>query len=267
MQTLCKPDSTEGPMSNSISAHEPVFRFPKRRMVERNLIDQSRYDALKTKLQASLAREQALRDEKRDLSQRHMMLAQEFEHRVTNGLQLIASALLLQSPTMTTPEASIQLSIAASRIDALGSVHHRLHLLNQPAKVEFKQCLIGLCDDLSGLLFQNRTDYAIVVEGTKVEIPSSLASPLGLIATELITNSVKHANGNITVRIEKVALDTYSLSVLDDGPGLPAGYEAAKSKGLGMKLILRFVKQIGGDLQIIPRDGDHRMCFTVTFCQ
>jgi len=254
-------------MTNSISAHKPVFRFPERRMFKRNLIDYRRYDALEIELKASLAREQALRDEKHDLSQRQSMLAQEFEHRVTNGLQLIASTLLLQSRTMTTPEASVQLSIAARRIDALGSIHHRLHLLNQPAKVEFKQYLIGLCEDLSGLLFQNRTDYAIVVEGTKVEIASSLASPLALIATELITNAVKHANGNITVRTEKVGLDTYSLSVLDDGPGLPDGYDAAKSKRLGMKLILRFVKQIGGNLQIIPRDGGHKTRFTVTFCQ
>ena len=77
--------------------------------------------------------------------------------------------------------------------------------------------------------------------------------------------SVKHATGNITVRIEKTALDTYSLSVLDDGPGLPVGFEAAKSKGLGTKLILRFVNQIGGDLQIIPRDDSNRACFTVSF--
>jgi len=247
-------------MSSSIAGREPLFRFPGRQTVERQPFDQSRYDALVSELQASLAREQALRDEKRDLSQRQVMLAQEFEHRVTNGLQLIASALLLQSRTITTPEASIELSIAARRIDALGSVHQRLHLLDQPAKVEFKQCLIGLCDDLSGLLFQSRTDHAIVVEGTKVEIPSSLASPLGLIATELITNSVKHANGNITVRIEKTALNTYSLSVLDDGPGLPAGYEPPKSKGLGMKLVLCLVKQIGGDLQVISRDDRHSAC-------
>ena len=254
-------------MSNSISAREPVFRFPKWRTAERNTIDQARYDTLAAELQASLARENASRKEKHDLSRRQEMLAQEFEHRVANGLQLIESVLVLQSRTMTTPEASMQLTIAARRIDALGSVHHRLHLLSQPAKVEFKQCLIGLCDDLSGLLLQDPADHAIVVEGTKVEIPSPLASPLGLIATELITNSVKHANGNITVRIEKTAFDTYSLSVLDDGPGLPAGFEVAKSKGLGMKLIRRFVKQIGGDLEIIPRDDGHRTCFTVTFCR
>jgi len=253
-------------MSSSLTAREPVFRLPRWRTVERNLIDRRRYDALAVELQKSLAREDALRKEKDDLSQRQVMLAQEFEHRVANGFQLIASVLLLQSRTMTTPEASIQLSVAARRIDALGSVHHRLHLLSQSAKVEFKQCLIGLCDDLSGLLFQNRADHAIVVEGTKVEIPSSLASPLGLIATELITNSVKHAHGDITVRLETTAPGAYSLSVLDDGPGLPAGFEVTKSKGLGMKLILRFVKQIGGDLQIIPRSDGRRACFTVTFC-
>jgi two-component sensor histidine kinase len=257
----------EGPMSNSIYAREPLFRFPKWRTVEGNLIDRRQYDALATRLQASLAREDVLRDEKSDLLQRQAMLTQEFEHRVTNGLHLIASLLSLQSQTMGTPEARIQLCIAARRVVALGTVHHRLHLLDQPANVELKEFLIGLCDDLSDLLFQNRTDHAIVVEGPKVEISSSLASALGLITNELITNSAKHANGNITVRIEQSALDTYSLSVLDDGPGLPAGFEVAKSKGLGMKIILRFVKQIGGDLQIIPRDDGHRTCFTVTFCQ
>ena len=220
-------------MSNSIFAREPIFRFPQWRTAEHNTIDQKQYDALASELQASLSREEALRDEKRKLSQRQGILAQELEHRVANGLQLIASSLVLQSRAMTTAEASVQLGVAARRIHALGSVHHRLLLLNQPAKVEFRQYLIALCDDLAGLLFQSRTDHAIVVEGTKVEIPSSLANPLGLIATELITNSVKHANGNITVRIEKTALDAYSMSVLDDGPGPPLDLRLPKAKGWG----------------------------------
>jgi two-component sensor histidine kinase len=252
-------------MSNSISAREPGFPFPKWLTVDRNLIDQTQYNALAAKLQASLAREDALRDEKSEQLQRQAMLAHEFEHRVTNGLQLIASLLALQSRTMATPEARTQLSIAARRVVALGTVHYRLHLLDQPANVEFKGFLIALCDDLSDLLFQNRTDHAIVVEGTKAEIPSSLASALGLITNELITNSVKHANGNITVRLEQSGPGTYSLSVLDDGPGLPAGFEADKSKGLGMKLVLWLVKQIGGDLHINRRCDGHRACLAVTF--
>jgi two-component sensor histidine kinase len=160
------------------------------------------------------------------------MLAQEFEHRVSNGLHLIAGLLSMQSRTATTPEACVQLTNAARRVVALGRVHHRLHIIDQMENVEFKTFLIDLCDDLSGLLFQDRTDHSIVVEGAKAEIPSSLASPLGLIANELITNSVKYASGDITVRMEKTAPTRHLLSVLDDGPGLPAGFDAAKEPGV-----------------------------------
>jgi len=265
MHTLCKYGGTEGPMSTLISSPEPVFQFPRSQAVEPDTIDRRRYDALAAELQAALAREDAFRDEKSDLLQRHVMLAQEFEHRVSNGLQLIASLLSAQSRAMPTPEASTQLSIAARRVVALGAVHRRLHDCNQLANVEFNEFLVGLCDDLSDLLFQKRTDHAVVVQGTKVDIPSSLAHTLGLITSELITNSIKHANGGITVCLEKSAPGTYSLSVLDDGPGLPAGAVAAKSKGLGMKLVLWLVEQISGDLKIIRRTNGSRACVTVIF--
>ena len=93
------------------------------------------------------------------------MLAQEFEHRLINGLQLIVSLLSLQSRTATTPEAAAQLTIAARRVAALGRVHRRLHLLDHQDNVEFKEYLQHLCEDLSGLLFQEGSGYAIVVEG------------------------------------------------------------------------------------------------------
>jgi two-component sensor histidine kinase len=121
--------------------------------------------------------------------------------------------------------------------------------------VEFKQFLLHLCEDLSGLLFQERNNHSLVVEGAKVDIPTVLASPLGLIVNELITNSVKYAKGNFTVRIEKMAPASCLLSVLDDGPGLPPGFEPANSRGLGMKLVLSLVKQIGGELQIARADS------------
>jgi two-component sensor histidine kinase len=252
---LGQDGGTEGSMSNSIFAPEPVFRFPGLQPGERSAIDQRRFDALAAELKAA-----------RDLSQRQAMLAQEFEHRITNGLQLIASLLSLQSRAMTAPEARIQLSIAARRVVALGTVHHRLHLLDQPASVELKESLIGLCHDLSDLLFHNRADHAITVEGTKIEVPSSLASALGLITNELITNSAKYANSDIAVRIEKSAPAIYSLSVQDQGPGPPAGFDSVRSKGLGMKIVSSLAKQIDGKLQITSGEGGRGMRSSVTFC-
>ncbi len=216
-------------------------------------------------MQAALAREQVLQQEKHELSQRQVMLAQEFEHRLINGLQLIVSLLSLQSRTATTPEAADQLTIAARRVAALGRVHRRLHLLDHQDHVEFKEYLQLLCEDLSGLLFQEGSGYAIVVEGAKAEIPTTMAIPLGFIVNELITNSVKYAAGHITVRIEATSPTDRSLSVMDDGPGLPAGFKPADSKGLGMKIVLSLVQQFGGELHIMPGEGGRGTRFMVKF--
>ena len=246
-------------------ATETDLPIPFRRALSRDRSSQKEHDALTAELQAALAREQVLQQEKHELSQRQVMLAQEFEHRLINGLQLIVSLLSLQSRTATTPEAADQLTIAARRVAALGRVHRRLHLLDHQDHVEFKEYLQHLCEDLSGLLFQEGSGYAIVVEGAKVEIPTTMAIPLGFIVNELITNSAKYAEGHITVRIEATSPTDRSLSVMDDGPGLPAGFKPADSKGLGMKIVLSLVQQIGGELHIMPGDNGRGTRFMVKF--
>jgi len=177
----------------------------------------------------------------------------------------IVNPLSLQSRSAPTPEAAHQLTIAARRVSAIGRVHHRLHFLDQQDRVEFKQYLQRLCEDLSGLLFQEGSGYAIVVEGTNAEIPAKLAIPLGFIVNELITNSAKYAEGHITVRIDALSAADRTLSVIDDGPGLPAGFAPSDSKGLGMKIVQSLVQQIGGELHMVPGDNGRGTRVTVKF--
>lgn len=246
-------------MSNQ--TRETEYPIPLRHPFVRGRSNQRSDDALA----AALAREQVLLQEKHESSRRQAMLAQEFEHRLINGLQLIVSLLSLQSRTATTPEAADQLTIAARRVSALGRVHRRLHLLDFQDHVEFKEYLQNLCKDLSGLLTQEDSGYAIVVEGAKVDIPTTMAIPLGFIVNELITNAAKYAEGHVTVRIESFSPTERSLSVMDDGPGLPAGFEPTESNGLGMKIVLSLVKQIGGELHILPGDNGRGTRFKVKF--
>ena len=86
-------------------------------------------------------RERELLREKSALLQRQDMLAQEFEHRLLNSLQVIVSLLSLQSRAATTVETAAQLSIAAERVAAFGRVHRRLHLLDHQKSVGFKPYL------------------------------------------------------------------------------------------------------------------------------
>jgi two-component system, sensor histidine kinase PdtaS len=219
---------------------------------------------LSVELRAARAREAILRQEMTDLAQRQVMLAQEFEHRLINGLQLISSLLSLQSRAAASPDAADQLAIAAQRVSALGRVHRRLHLLDHQDRVELKPYLQQLCEDLSRLLCEETGDCAILVESATVEIPTSYAIPLGFIVNELITNAAKYAKGNITVRFETSPAG-HLLSVTDEGPGLPPGFVPTDSKGLGMKIVLALVKQIGGALQVGPGDGGRGTRMVVTF--
>jgi two-component system, sensor histidine kinase PdtaS len=242
----------------------PMPRFPSRRAFRRETREQKQCDALTADLQASLAREKSLISEKSDLSQRQTMLAQEFEHRLVNGLQLIVSLLTIQSRTATTAEAAAQLTIAARRVAALGRVHHRLHLLDHQDKVNFREYLQHLCEDLSNLLCEDQLGCAVVVEGEEVEISTAFAIPLGFVVNELITNAVKYAKGRIAVRVATGPSTT--VSVVDDGPGLPAGFDPTQSKGLGMKIVLSLVKQIGGELQFSSGDNGRGTRASVAFC-
>jgi two-component sensor histidine kinase len=256
---------TNGGRTMRNRAGENEFPISLRGAFVRDGHDQKSYDGLAAELQAALAREAACLQEKNELSRRQAMLAEEFEHRLVNGLQLIVSLLSLQSRTAPTPEAAHQLTIAARRVSAIGRVHHQLHLLDHQDRVEFKQYLQRLCEDLSGLLFREGSGYAIVVEGADAEIPTTLAIPLGFIVNELITNSAKYAEGHITVQIDALSQADRSLSVIDDGPGLPAGFEPSGSKGLGMKIVQSLVKQIGGELRILPGDNGRGTRVTVKF--
>jgi two-component sensor histidine kinase len=241
------------------------FQFPWAREEERDPREQKQIAALTAALQASLARETASRQANAELLQRQHTLALEFEHRFANGLQWITTLLSLQSRT-TTPEAAAQLAIAARRVAAFGSVHCRLHLLDSQKAVEFNQYLRLLCSDLSDLLFQDaENNYSITVEGPPIEIATTIAIPLGFIVNELVTNAAKYAHGDITVQIGGTPLTGYSLSVLDAGPGLPAGFDPAACKSLGMKIVLALAKQIGGMLQFVPGDRGQGTKFTVIF--
>jgi two-component system, sensor histidine kinase PdtaS len=252
-------------MSDSISTGEQLFHLPRWRVLDRSPREQRQRSALANELHAALAREEVLLRDKQELLQRQDMMAQEFEHRLVNSLQLIVSLLSLQSRGAN-PEAAVQLAAAARRVAALGRVHRRLHLLDHQEKVEFKQYLQHLCEDLSDLLMGAGADYTILVEGAKIEIPTLFSIPLGFIVNELITNSAKYAGGNIGLHLT-TSPSGHSLSVSDEGPGLPAGFDPTKSKGLGMKIVLALVKQIGGELNIAAGENGRGSRFTITFCR
>jgi two-component system, sensor histidine kinase PdtaS len=258
-------------MSIEYSTHgselSPVTKFEclGRRSVpsyERELISRRRTEI---RLREALAREEALLRRKDEIIQQQQVLSEESNHRLLNGLQMIVSLLSLQSRASTNAAVASQLEAAADRIATIGRIHQRLHSLDGVQTFALKQYLEDLCSDFSMMLSSERRERIIVVEGIEIKLPTVTAIPLGLIANELITNAAKYGTGRITVSLEPNPDKGYVLSVSNDGPGLPEGFDPATGHGLGMRIIRSLIKQIGGELRIGRGDRTQGTRFTVLF--
>jgi two-component sensor histidine kinase len=218
------------------------------------------------RLRDALARDDALLRQKDELIQNQALLSKESDHRLLNDLQVIVSLLSLQSRTSANAEVASQLAAAADRIATIGRMHRRLHYCDGVQSVAFKQFLDDLCRDFSMMLFSGqRLERGIVVEGIEITLPSVTAIPLGFIVNELITNAAKYGKGRITVRLEGDPGKGYALSVANDGPSLPEGFDPAAGKVMGMRIIRSFAERIGGALRIDRGDNNQGTRFMVQF--
>ena len=188
------------------------------------------------------------------------MMAKEIDHRVMNSLQLVSSVLRLQSRSSPVAEASSELGFAADRVSAIARIHQHIYLSEGVEQVDCKPYLERLCADLSTMLPPGRGE-AIRVEGVGARISTAQIVALGLIVNELVTNAIKYGSARITVSLAETA-NGHALSVVDQGPGLPADFDPAKA-GLGMKVVSALVQQLRGCLVLESRAEGARL--TVQF--
>jgi two-component sensor histidine kinase len=221
-----------------------------------------------SRLREALAREEILLREKDDLIRQQKIMAEESDHRLLNGLQLVASLLSLQSRAAADPGIAKQLVTAANRVGIVARIHRRLHCLEGTKTVAFKRYLQDLCFDFSGILpSEGGSERTIVVEGIEIDLPTSIAIPLAFAVSELLTNAAKYGASAISLDLKKDPDGRCALCVSNDGPSLPAGFDPAACKGLGMKIVRSLVQQIGGELQFGRGVEDRGARFTVLFSE
>jgi two-component sensor histidine kinase len=190
------------------------------------------------------------------------LMAKEVDHRVMNSLQLTSSILSLQARGVSGSEASEQLMFAARRVAAIAQAHQHIYLDIDAEGANCRDYLQRLCADVSGLLGDSGADLA--VESVEVEISTRQIVPLGLLVNELVTNAAKYGGGAIRVLFTGSGGD-YELTVMDEGPGLPDGFNPNDRHGLGMKVILALTRQLGGDLRFGPGPSGRGASFTIAF--
>jgi two-component sensor histidine kinase len=187
----------------------------------------------------------------KDALDRHQILLREITHRVKNSLQVVTSMLHLQASASDDAAVAEHLAEASSRVSAVGRAYERLAYDENVEKIALDAYLKDVCADAIRASSRCQLDYTA---DSSVRVDADRAIPIALIANELITNAAKHASpegsppGHVSVRLSEMADATLLLSVSDNGPGLPAGFDMAKSKGLGMRVVMALTKQLGGNI-------------------
>lgn len=184
----------------------------------------------------------------------------EIHHRVKNNLQTVSSLLRLQARRVTAPEAKNAILEAERRIASIASVHEML------SRGGGDDVVFG--DVVRPILAtaEAATDVPVQIRlvGDGPVLPSPTASSLAVVVNELVQNAVEHGfppgsqGGSVTVELVYTS-DELTVSVHDDGVGLPEGFDPAKPPGLGLTIINTLVSgELGGKLTITPAGPSQR---------
>jgi two-component sensor histidine kinase len=208
-------------------------------------------------LRKVILEEQTARMRAEALAKENETLAREGDHRVMNSLQLVQSVISLQIRAVKSAETKEQLETARARVLAIASVHKELYLGGSLEDVEIGGFLHRICDGLKQTAPPQVTDVQVTAEAMMMR--SAMASSIGLIVAELVTNSFKYAyaddqRGTVEVALRKTPTGWY-LQVADAGIGFTPGPAAAKGTGVGMRVVNALVSRIKGQIHVSSQPG------------
>jgi len=182
-------------------------------------------------------------------------------HRVKNSLQLVTSLLSTQARGSDVPAVREQLLEAAGRVATIGAVHERLYRDGSGEEADAAAYLAGLVEDLRRSMSDAAAGRTVTLDAPPLRLPADQLTPLGLIATELVTNALKYGGGRVrlVVRPTEAGIE---IACEDDGPGFPEAFDPRQSRGLGMRLVAALAK--GADPVQVDRSVPHgRVVVTV----
>jgi len=218
--------------------------------------------------------EQALSESERRFSvqtellrQRDIML-REIHHRVKNNMQVMSSLLSLQARTASNPELARMLEENQNRIQSMALLHEILYESYDLASLDFSKYLRRMVDYLFRSYGVNDGQVHPHTELDPVGLELDDALPLGLLISEVISNSLKHGfpdrrTGEIRIVLRRPTAATVALVLSDTGVGLPENLDWTTSRSLGLRLIRALAEQLRAGLDIRSHGGTEvKLVFT-----
>ena len=186
----------------------------------------------------------------------------EIHHRVKNNLQTISSLLRLQGRRLQSPEAKQAVAESVRRIRTIALVHETLsrEAGDNVAFIDIVRPLMRLAEE--GLQSPDRpVRFSVIGDGGR--LPSTIATPLSVVLTELLQNAVDHGYPEGDVRGGSVVVvlghdeEQLQIRVINDGRPLDPVFDVNKATGLGLSIVRTLVTtELDGTITMRPGEPD-----------
>jgi two-component sensor histidine kinase len=146
------------------------------------------------------------------------------------------------------------------KIQTMAQIHTRLYESKQFGKIgltgQFRDQIVAL----SNIYSRKGHEICCEINTQEIFLPVDQALPCALAVNEILSNSYKHAfKGKKEGSIEISAVEEngeISITVHDNGIGMPTGFDINRTNSLGLKLVRTLVQhQLKGSLTINSQRG------------
>jgi two-component sensor histidine kinase len=188
------------------------------------------------------------------------LLLKEIHHRVKNNLQTVSSLLSLQSESISDQSAFDAVQESKNRVTSMALLHQKLYQGENLAAIEMRDYFETIGKAIIDSYGEKAENVTLQVEMSTLELDVDTAVPIGLIANELVTNSIKHAfpgrrQGKISISLTITENEMLQFHISDNGPGSSKEDTLKDGGGFGTLLVQLLTTQLDGQLEKSVEEG------------
>lgn len=189
-------------------------------------------------------------------------LVAEANHRIANSLAVLVGMVRMQSvalkrnaDSLSNAEVRHLLDGIAARISTVSQLHRIISHAGSEGVISLRPHLHTVTDALVAALSSPEQAVKVVYTGGDCMVEMRHVQPIVLMLCEIFINAMKYAHPTGVPLIMLVDCSIGGdgrlvLTISDDGVGLPEGFDADQSGGMGFKVMRGLAAEVGGDLQI-----------------
>ncbi len=195
---------------------------------------------------------------KKKLIEKEQMI-REIYHRIKNNLAIISSIINLQIGDSDDERVHDALFDLKNRLDSITMVHSKIYKSDDPDALSLRDYMEGMFTSMinSGIKKGGSVSFSIDLPDVKIDI--STAVSLGLVITELVSNSLKYGlNDTHEGRISLSGTlkgDYLDLVFSDNGSSPDKFFSFEHSDSLSLRLVEALASQMGSEIKFEKKGG------------